>query len=338
MADSQANPFAAPAEARGSAVVYNPSRSLYESLRVLHIAITVIAARCLMIPFEPTSSTMLTGRLTVFGVIAAIVVVACYLLLRELRAYWSQDATKERDVVRLHSSFSLLLMLITVVMAFSRIGGPNAWAFVALLLNVGWHISAVFRESMLRQRLRFAVAQAGDPTSTSLALALPTGDTSHALWGSVNKTGGAPVIEPKERPRMLLVWLRQCLFTRKGLAVLAGSAVVLIGGCLLANWLIPVEVAGCELSCDGDYLVASLHKKRGALYAKCVDSQCRQTADGDYQQQRVVREVCVGSSTSVMFGEPSISCGVSPYQFTFRVGNRTVAQYDGVSRQFSDIE
>lgn len=338
MADSQANPFAPPAEARGSAVVHNPSRSLYESLRVLHIAITVIAARCLMIPFQPTSSTAPTARLAVFGIIAAIVVVACHLLLRELRAYWSQDATKERDVVRLHSSFSLLLMLITVVMAFSRTGGPNAWAFLALLLNVGWHISAVFRESILRQRLRFAVAQSGDPKSTSLALAPSIGDTSHAPWGSVNKTGRPLLIEPTERPRMLLVWLRQCLFTRKGLSVLVGSAVLLIGGCLLVNWLVPVEVARCELSCDGDFLDASLHKKHGALYARCVDSQCRKTADGNYQQQRVVREVCVGSSTSVMLGEPSISCGVSPYQFTFRVGNRTVAQYDGVSRQFSVIK
>lgn len=337
MADSQANPFAPPAEVRGSVVVYNPSRSLYESLRVLHIAITVIAARCLMIPFEPTSSTTPTARLAVFGFLAVIVGVAGYFLLRELRSYWSEDATKERNVARIHSSFSLLFMLLVVVMVSSGAIGRGVTAVLAFSLGVGWHISAVFRESMLRQRLQFAVAQSGDPTSTSLALALPIGDTSHAPWGSVNKTGRPLLIEPTERPQMLLAWLRQCLFTRKGLSVLVGSAVLLIGGCLLVNWLVPVEVARCELSCDGDFLDASLHKKHGSLYARCVDSQCRKTADGNYEQQRVVREVCVGSSASVMLGEPSISCGVSPYQFTFRVGNRTVAQYDGESRQFSVV-
>jgi hypothetical protein len=337
MSDSHANPFAPLAESSPSRVIWKPSRSLYESLRIVHVAITVVAAHLLMMSFQASSSDPLSNRFAALVRIAIVVVAAGYILTRELRAYWSEDAERERSVIYTHAACPILATLMAAAFVFSRSEAASVWSVLFFVMSAGWYVGAVMRRSILRQRLQFAVAQSGDSTSTSLAAPVAPDDSMLDTWVTVNDVARESAVGANGRAGLLLVWFRQCLLTRRGLAAMAAFSMLMLGGCLLANYLIPVEVARCQLGCDGDFFVASLHKKRGALYARCVDSQQRQAVDGSWRKETIVQEIYVGSSTEVILGDPSIECGVSPYAFTYHVGDRTVAEYDGTSRQFTVI-
>ncbi|MBL8811772.1 MAG: hypothetical protein JNM43_16510 [Planctomycetaceae bacterium] len=337
MSDSHANPFVPLAESSRSRVIWKPSRSLYESLRILHIAITVVAAHLLMMSFQASSSDPLSDRFAALVRIAIVVAATSYILIRELRAYWSEDAARERSVICVHAACPILATLLAAAFVFSGNEAASVWSILFFVVSAGWYVSAVIRRSILRQRLQFAVAQSGDSKSTSLAAPVAPEDSLPGTWGTVTDCARESAVGAEGRAGLLLVWLRHCLLTRRGVAVMMAASALMIGGYLVADYLIPVEVARCELGCDGDFFVASLHKKRGALYARCVDSQQRQAVDGSWRQEKIVREIYVGSSTEVILGDPSIECGVSPYAFTYHVGNRMVAEYDGTSRQFTVI-
>jgi hypothetical protein len=156
---AHSNPFGAPSDSLGSAVIWNPSRPLYECLRIAQLAFTVVAAYVLLMPFRLGSIEEYGRKFGGLAIVGIVVVGTGCLLMRELRTYWSEDAAKERTVIRIHSVYSLLLFLLALI------GSKPYSSVITFALAAGWHIAAIFRDSMLLERLQFAVAQSGNPSS-----------------------------------------------------------------------------------------------------------------------------------------------------------------------------
>lgn len=192
---------------------------------------------------------------------------------------------------------------------------------------------------MLRQKAQFIEAQHGVATSRSFLSIDASNPSELESWEvegpRVEKTSSS---DPRVRLNSLTAWFRGSLLSRRGFMIMGCVLGVCIAGVAAARYLIPVEVAHYEVGCDGDWFEASLHVKRGSLFAECHDAQWLRNADGSWRRDELVKEVQIGSSRSIMMGKPSIQFDMNGYRLTFHADNRIVAQYDCWARQFQVYE
>jgi hypothetical protein len=208
------------------------------------------------------------------------------------------------------------------------IGSKPYSSVITFALAAGWHIAAIFRDSMLLERLQFAVAQSGNPTSTSLRVTGVSENRFGNVWNNSQESVESSATPPEERRMMLLTWIRQTFLTRRVFAMASVTTGLMVVSIWLANSLIPHEVDNFSVSCDGTYFVGSLLTQNGKLYAKCLDYQSGKSD--------VTREICVGNASLALLGKPAICYGLNGYRVKlfYYLDNNMIACYDGEARVF----
>lgn len=332
------NPFAAPQDLKATSVIWSPSRIAYDALRIGHIVAVVAFAWLLFRAFRvvPSWDWITAFKITCSG---TVLLATIWIVMRELWAYWTDDVQRERRILFIHAAYSLTFCALIGIVHFSGTASQRHITLLPLVFVAAWHISVVLRSSMLRQRAQFFAAQHGDSLSAISLDVEQSRPANMESWEVEGPNAEANVsTDPRVRWSSLAAWIRGSLLSRRGLLILGCVLGVCVAGVATARYLIPVEVDHYGVSSDGDYFEGSLFIQRGNLYAKCIGSQLRQNADGGWQQEKVTREVCIGPSTSVLVGKPSITFGGGTCLFTFYIGNRRVAGYDDQTRQFHVYE